>query len=72
MLEIRCKLLKTLVGAERFELPTPCSQSRCATRLRHAPTGEFLPIIASDPAWAASTSVPEAAAQTARSSTNPT
>ena len=26
-----------LVGAERFELSTPCSQSRCATRLRHAP-----------------------------------
>ena len=29
---------KILVGAERFELPTLCSQSRCATRLRHAPT----------------------------------
>src|ERR1035438_5317319 len=27
-----------LVGAERFELPTLCSQSRCATRLRYAPT----------------------------------
>ena len=27
-----------LVGAEGFEPPTPCSQSRCATRLRHAPT----------------------------------
>ena len=27
-----------LVGAERFELPTPCSQNRCATRLRYAPT----------------------------------
>ena len=26
-----------LVGAPRFELGTPCSQSRCATRLRHAP-----------------------------------
>jgi hypothetical protein len=26
-----------LVGAERFELPTLCSQSRCATRLRYAP-----------------------------------
>src|SRR5579872_5150539 len=26
-----------LVGAGRFELPTLCSQSRCATRLRHAP-----------------------------------
>ena len=28
-----------MVGAERFELPTLCSQSRCATRLRYAPTG---------------------------------
>ena len=27
-----------VVGAERFELPTLCSQSRCATRLRYAPT----------------------------------
>ena len=26
-----------LVGATRFELVTPCSQSRCATRLRYAP-----------------------------------
>ena len=26
-----------LVGVERFELPTSCSQSRCATRLRHTP-----------------------------------
>ena len=25
------------IGAPRFELGTPCSQSRCATRLRHAP-----------------------------------
>src|ERR1700686_785987 len=31
--------LITLVGAEGFEPPTLCSQSRCATRLRHAPTG---------------------------------
>ena len=30
--------LLTMVGAERFELPTPCSQNRCATRLRYAPT----------------------------------
>ena len=28
-----------MVGAEGFEPPTPCSQSRCATRLRYAPTG---------------------------------
>ena len=26
-----------LVGARGFEPPTPCSQSRCAARLRHAP-----------------------------------
>ena len=26
-----------LVGAKGFEPSTPCSQSRCATRLRHAP-----------------------------------
>ena len=26
-----------VVGMGRFELPTPCSQSRCATRLRHIP-----------------------------------
>ncbi len=32
-----CKNGTTVVGAERFELPTLCSQSRCATRLRHAP-----------------------------------
>ena len=35
------KQLKTqclLVGAEGFEPPTLCSQSRCATRLRYAPT----------------------------------
>ena len=30
------KLIK-LVGADGFEPPTLCSQSRCATRLRHAP-----------------------------------
>ncbi len=27
-----------MVGAARFELATPCSQNRCATRLRYAPT----------------------------------
>src|SRR5262245_1657669 len=26
-----------MVGAARFELATPCSRSRCATRLRYAP-----------------------------------
>ena len=25
------------VGLVRFELTTPCSQSRCATKLRHSP-----------------------------------
>jgi hypothetical protein len=29
--------LISLVGAGRFELPTPCSRSKCATRLRYAP-----------------------------------
>ena len=27
---------RELVGAGRFELPTPCSRSKCATRQRHA------------------------------------
>ena len=27
-----------MVGAARFELTTPCTQNKCATRLRHAPT----------------------------------
>ena len=31
-------LMFRLVGAEGFEPPTLCSQSRCATRLRYAPT----------------------------------
>ena len=30
-----------LVGAGRFERPTPCAQGRCATRLRYAPTYEL-------------------------------
>ena len=30
-----------MVGAEGFEPPTLCSQSRCATRLRYAPTFWF-------------------------------
>ena len=28
----------SMVGARRFELPTPCAQGRCATRLRYAPS----------------------------------
>ena len=35
------KCLKNLVGAGRFERPTPCAQGRCATRLRYAPTFYF-------------------------------
>ena len=26
------------IGASRFERPTPCSQGRCATKLRYAPS----------------------------------
>src|SRR5262244_3982313 len=32
------KSLIELVGAPRFELGTPCTPCKCATRLRHAPT----------------------------------
>ncbi len=39
------KLLKILVGAGRFERPTPCAQGRCATRLRYAPTSAVLFIL---------------------------
>jgi hypothetical protein len=35
-------LVLKVVGARRFELPTPCTQNRCATRLRHAPTAAYL------------------------------
>ena len=31
------KMAEKLVGVERFELPTSCSQSRRATRLRYTP-----------------------------------
>src|SRR5690242_13655070 len=41
----RDKQLKRLVGAGRFERPTPCAQGRCATRLRYAPTSEALLIL---------------------------
>ena len=30
-------LAETIVGTGGFEPPAPCSQSRCATRLRHVP-----------------------------------
>jgi hypothetical protein len=36
MLHIQ-KQADKMVGAERFELPTLWSQTRCATRLRYAP-----------------------------------
>ena len=29
---------REMVGATGFEPATPCSQSRCATKLRYAPT----------------------------------
>src|SRR5205085_3863837 len=34
------ELRAPVVGVERFELPTSCSQSRRATRLRYTPTGQ--------------------------------
>ena len=34
---------ENLVGADGFEPPTLCSQSRCATRLRHAPMPDVPP-----------------------------
>src|SRR5271165_2797336 len=37
--------LKSLVGAARFELATPCAQGRCATRLRYAPISLVLLIL---------------------------
>jgi hypothetical protein len=37
-LKLGLKLLILLVGAEGFEPPTLWSQTRCATRLRYAPT----------------------------------
>src|SRR5690348_16540280 len=33
---------KSLIGAPRFELGTPCTPCKCATRLRHAPNRLFL------------------------------
>src|SRR5512143_4252945 len=35
---LRLAKMEELVGARRFELPTPCTPCRCATRLRYAPT----------------------------------
>ncbi len=36
------ELLALMVGARGFEPPAPCSQGRCATRLRYAPTSPIL------------------------------
>ncbi len=33
--------IEKMVGAAGFELATLCSQSRCATRLRYAPTDRY-------------------------------
>jgi hypothetical protein len=39
---LACCSTQTVVGTRGFEPPTPCSQSRCATRLRHVPTAALL------------------------------
>ena len=39
---INWKPLVLLVGAAGFELATPCTPCKCATRLRYAPTGRGL------------------------------
>ena len=36
-IELQAHRLLKMVGVERFELPTHCSQSSCATRLRYTP-----------------------------------
>ena len=36
---------KKVVGVERFELPTSCSQSRRATRLRYTPLDDVYHIV---------------------------
>ena len=35
--DLKAVSIDKVVGAEGFEPPTLCSQSRCATRLRYAP-----------------------------------
>jgi hypothetical protein len=39
---INCNPLNLLVGETGIEPATPCSQGRCATRLRYSPTKEQL------------------------------
>ena len=34
--------IRAVIGTRGFEPPTPCSQSRCATRLRHVPSTTLL------------------------------
>jgi hypothetical protein len=51
-LEGRCSVRLSYwrkIGASRFERPTPCSQGRCATRLRHAPNHVILNIRRREP-----------------------
>ena len=43
LLDLRAQMHANLVGAEGFEPPTLCSQSRCATRLRYAPILHGIP-----------------------------
>ncbi len=38
VVKLTVKQVKKMVGVERFELPTSCTQSRRATRLRYTPT----------------------------------
>ena len=39
---MNCNSLNLLVGETGIEPATPCSQGRCATRLRYSPTKEQL------------------------------
>ena len=34
--------MREMVGATGFEPATPCSQGKCATKLRYAPTARFI------------------------------
>ena len=47
-----------MVGVERFELPTSCSQSRRATRLRYTPKGSTFSVKAADHTCAAAAGQP--------------
>ncbi len=39
---------RRVVGTARFELATPCTQNRCATRLRYVPNAPSLPMCISN------------------------